>query len=246
MPEMDKFTGATIMLGAVTETTSLKETVETLVRICDKDDIKEISVCYSPRTTKESMAVVNELANADYPIKIVAFMQKRPFMLSVADSMDRAQGSHCILLASDMALDLECVNDMIEGAKKSPDTIYSCSRWLPGCRMYGYGKIRYVLNFIAQKFFRILYGAKLTDFTNSMQIAPTNLYQSIKWESEGFPIFLEVVLKPLRLGYKFVEIPTNSYPRTDGKSSNSFSQTAAYLKTAIRIRFMKKEDILKK
>ena len=78
---MDKFTGATIMLGAVTETTSLKETVETLVRICDKDDIKEISVCYSPRTTKESMAVVNELANADYPIKIVAFMQKRPFML---------------------------------------------------------------------------------------------------------------------------------------------------------------------
>ena len=72
------------------------------------------------------------------------------------------------------------------------------------------------------------------------------LYKSIEWENEGFPIFIEMVLKPLRLGYKFTEVPTNCYPRRQGESKNSFLQTAMYLKTALHIRFMKKKDILKK
>jgi len=75
---------------------------------------------------------------------------------------------------------------------------------------------------------------------------PTEIYRSIKWESEGFPILLELVLKPLRIGCEFIEIPTNCYGRTQGKSSNSFRQTAKYFSTAIHIRFMKKENILKK
>ena len=86
----------------------------------------------------------------------------------------------------------------------------------------------------------------MTDFTIPFQIVPTELYQAINWENEGFPILIEAVLKPVRLGYDFVEIPTNCYSRKQGKSSNSFKQTAKYLPVALHIRFMKKKDILKK
>ena len=70
--------------------------------------------------------------------------------------------------------------------------------------------------------------------------------QSIEFEETNFPIFLEMVLKPLRLGYKFKELPTDCHSRTEGKSSNSFAQIPQYLRTALHVRFMPKEDILKK
>lgn len=243
---MVEFKNATVMMGAVDETDSLRETVLSVLRLCDHKDIREIIIGYSQKVTPESKAVVDEMAALDTDVPIVTFMQKRRGISGLVDMIDVARGSHCILVASDMALDLECIAQMIELAKKDGDTIVSSSRWLRGCEFFEYSRIRRALNFLAQCFLRVLFKAKITDFTNPCQIAPTELYQSIEWENEGFPILIEMVLKPLRLGYKFFEVPTNCYPRKQGKSKNSLKQTAMYFTTALHIRFMKMEDILKK
>ncbi len=240
------FANVTLMMGAVTETDSLRQTVDTLLQLCDHKDVREIIIGYSQHVTPESLAVVNEIAAYDTDVPIVTFMQHRRGISGLVDMIDVARGSHCILLASDMAHDLSCVTKMIDGAKAEPETIFSSSRWMKGCNFYGYGKARRVLNFAAQLFLRILFGTKMTDLTNPVQIVPTELYQSIDFENEGFPILIEMVLKPLRLGYRFREVPTNCYSRTQGRSSNSFKQTAMYFTTAIHIRFMPKKDILKK
>ncbi len=242
---MAEFMNATIMLGAVDETDSLRQTVLTLLDICDHKDIREIVICYSPYITDKSKVVVDALEKLDTDVPIVVFMQKRKKLASIIDVIERARGSHCILVASDMALDLQCVADMIEKAKEDGDRIVSSSRWMKGCTFVDYGTLKKILNFCAQQFLKVLFGAKMTDFTNPCQIAPTELYQAIEWENEGFPILIEMVLKPLRLGYKFIEVPTNCYPRKQGKSKNSRKQTAMYLNTALHIRFMKKKDILK-
>ncbi len=243
---MANFKNVTLMTGAVDETDSLRETVHTLLKVCDHKDLCEIIISYSPRITAECKAVVDELTEMETDVPIITFQQNRKGLAAIVDMVEIARGSHCILLDSDMALDLECVAKMIEGAKKDGDTIYSSSRWLKGCNFYGYSKSKHFLNFLAQIFLRILFGKKMTDFTNPFQIVPAELYQSINWENEGFPILIEAVLKPARLGYNFVEIPTNCYSRKQGKSNNSFRQTAKYLPTALHIRFMKKKDILKK
>ena len=243
---MAEFRNVTIITGAVNETDSLRETVLTLFRICDHKDLCEIVISCSPKITPQCKAVLDELLSMESDVPIVTFEQKRKGLGTVIEAIERARGSHCILLDSDMALDLECVAKMIEGVKKDGDTIISTSRWLKGCEFFGYSKTKHFLNFVAQIFLRILYQKKITDFTNPFQIVPTELYQAIEWESEGFPIFMEAVLKPIRLGYKFIEIPTNCYSRKQGKSSKSFRQTAEYLPTALHIRFMKKKDILKK
>ncbi len=241
---MSEFQGVSIMMGAVTEVECLRQTVTTLLDICNPEDLAEIIIVLSPKTTPESMAVVNELLAMQSKVPIVAFVQKRPKMASVNDAIDAAKGSHSLLVASDMALDLSIVPQMIERAKKEPDVIHSASRWMKGCRFYDYGKTKRFLNFCAQNFLKVLYMRNLTDFTIPVQIAPSELYKSIKFEAEGFPFLLEMVLKPIRLGYEFTEIPTNCYVRTEGKSNNSRKQTFDYLKTAIHIRFMPKKDIL--
>lgn len=243
---MAAFKNATIMLGAVDETDSLRETVLGVLDICDHRDLREIIIGYSQHITPECKAVVDELEAMESDVPVVTFMQHKKGIAALTEMIDIARGSHCILMASDMALDLSCVAGMIAGAKRDGDTIVSSSRWLKGCTFYEYNTIRRILNFAAQQFLRVLFHAKMTDFTNPCQIVPTEVYQSIAWESEGFPILIEMVLKPLRLGCRFVEIPTDCYPRKQGKSKNSFRQTALYLKTALHIRLMKKRDMLKK
>ena len=243
---MAEFKNATIMMGAVDETDSLRDTVLGVLALCDHRDLREIIIGYSQHITPACKAVVDEMAALDADVPVVTFMQHKKGIAALTEMIDIARGSHCILLASDMALDLRCVADMIEGAKRDGNTIVSSSRWLKGCTFYEYSRVKRVLNFAAQQFLKLLFRAKMTDFTNPCQIVPTEVYQSIAWESEGLPILIEMVLKPLRLGCRFTEVPTNCYPRRQGKSKNSFRQTALYLQTALHIRFMKKQDMLKK
>lgn len=241
---MKEFKNLSIMLGAVTEVETLKQTVQIILEICNAEDLKEIIICYSDRTTEESMSAVNQIKASEGEVPIVVMKQKRPYMACVNDTIDISRGSHCLLLPSDMALDLNTVPVLIDLTKKHPDVIHSVSRWKKGCKFYGYGKLKRLINFCAQKFLAVLYMRNMTDFTIPVQIAPAELYKSIKFEETGFPFLLEMVLKPIRLGYKFTETPTNCYSRKEGKSSNSFMQTAAYLRVALHVRFMKKKDIL--
>ena len=69
--------------------------------------------------------------------------------------------------------------------------------------------------------------------------------QQIKWEEMRHPFYIETALKPVRLGMKMHEIPTKWIAREEGESQNTFIQTFAYIRPALKIRFYKKENILK-
>lgn len=243
---MAEFKNVSVVLGAVTETQLLRETVSTILKICDHKDLCEIIIACAVNISDESKKVVSELACLDTDVPIVIYNQKRKGFSEFSEFMETVRGSHCLLVASDMAFDLECITAMIEKVKTDGNLIVSSSRWLKDCKFIEYGKIKKIMNFSAQVFLRILFGAKMTDFTNCFQIVPTELYKAVAWENDGFPFFMELILKPLRLGYKFTEVPTNCYPRKEGKSNNSFKQTAMYFPAALHIRFMKKSDIVKK
>lgn len=243
---MTGFSGVSIVTGAVTETDSLRNTVEFILENCNHNDLAEIIIGYPERATSECVAVIRELESMQSNVSVWSFVQKRPKLGFLTEAFDFAKGSHVITVDSDMALDLELIPRMIENAKKEPDTIFSASRWLGGNKFDGYNKFKMALNFCSQKFLAVLYQSKLTDFTIPFQIIQTELLRSINFEETGFAIFIEMVLKPVRLGCKIKELPTDCHGRKQGKSNNSFAQLPSYLKTALHIRFMKKDDILKK
>ena len=243
---MNEFKGVSIVTGAVTETSSLQGTVDFILANCNRADIAQIIIGYPDRATPECLETIKSIEANLSEVEVITFLQKRKSLGFLTEAFDKATGSHIITVDSDMALDLALIPVMIENAKKEPDTIFSASRWLGGNKFYGYNKFKKVLNICAQKFLSVLYVSDLTDFTIPYQIIPTEILQSIEFEETGFPIFLEMVLKPLRLGYKFKELPTDCHSRTEGKSSNSFAQIPQYLRTALHVRFMPKENILKK
>lgn len=235
------------MMGAVTETDSLRKTVYGIAEaVEDKSDIAELLIAYpADRVTPECKAVLDALQTENAGVRLDIFPQTTPGIGFYSDCIERATGSHCIPFQTDLGMDVQIIADLIEEAKKGEDSICTTSRWLPECTWTGYGTVKKTVNRMAQVFLRVLFGGGLTDYTNPVQIIPTEILRSIKWEKNDFSRFLEMQVKPIRLGYRYREIPTNCYERIDGQSNNSLPELLHYLLTAIQIRFMKKSDILK-
>lgn len=245
---MDKFKNVSILLPTLNETFSFKQTIEIILEECNLQDICEIIAIVCERTEKSSLFVIEEskkiVEGRGIPLHIL--YQMRPYAGgALQDGIMAAKGSHILMMAPDLETDPHNVKDFITKGKAYPDDMVTASRWLKKGSFKGYNKTKYVLNLIFQKFFAWFYHVKLTDITFAYRLAPTKLLQSINWEELKHPFFLETALKPIRLGVKIHEIPSQWSARQEGESQNSLLQTFKYLRIAFKVKFERKGDILK-
>ncbi len=245
---MKKFESVSILLPTLNETFSFIQTVEIILDECKKQDICEFIAIVCDRTEKESLTAINKAKayseSKGVPLHIL--YQTHPFAGgAVQDGMNYAKGSHTIMMAPDLETDPHNVKDFIAMAKKYPADMITASRWINKGSFDGYNKTKYVLNFLFQKIFSAFYRVKLTDITFGYRLAPTKLFQAISWEEMKHPFFLETALKPICLGVKIHEIPSDWAARQEGESQNSLAQTFKYLKIAFKVKFERKSKMLK-
>jgi hypothetical protein len=124
----------------------------------------------------------------------------------------------------------------VAAAREAPDAVASASRWLPGGRFEGYGRIKLWLNLAFQKLMALAFAAPVTDFTFGYRLYPRRLLERIRWRETYHPFVLESLLVPLLLGVRVVERPAIWRSRTEGVSSWPAVGYAWYLATATRIR----------
>ncbi len=246
---MAAFKNVSILLPTLNETFSFTQTINIILDECNKDDICEFIAIVCDRTEPESIAAIEaskEVSEAQgVPLHIL--YQTLPFAGgAVQDGMMLAKGSHTLMMAPDLETDPHNVKDFIEMGKKYPADMTTASRWLRKGSFEGYNKTKYVLNYLFQKMFSVIYWVKLTDITFGYRLAPTEFLQSIQWEELKHPFFLETALKPIRLGIKIHEIPSNWAARHEGESQNSLLQTYKYLRIAFKVRFERKSAMLRK
>ena len=236
--EMIDFVSASFLILATDETDALVKTVETLMELCDPVDIDKYLIIYPGCVSPDTADIIREL-EGKYPDKVVGYEQRRPSIGgAIKDGMDFATSSHVVFMVSDLAIELEAIPKIIECARQHPSAVVKTSRWLEGGGFYGtYSPVRLFFNRIAQGFLRVLFHTKLTDITSPCQVMPTALCRSWNMKENGFPMLLEMVAVPLRLGDEIIELPSKAYGREEGKSKNSFMKTAVYFFTAFRVRF---------
>lgn len=244
----DRFENVSIILPALNETFSFEETVRIILDECRHEDIREMIAVVCDRTTKECLDSIEysqkEVEKAGIPFQIL--WQTTPGAGgALRDGIDIARGSHILTMSTDLETNPHSAAELIRLEKEAPNGIVTTSRWLKKASFQGYGRVKYVLNFLFQKIFSFYYGVHMTDLTFSYQIAPAKLYQSIRWEEQKHPFFLEMQLKPIRLHVSFREIPTDWTARKEGKGQNTLLQTFKYLPIALKVRFETKKQILK-
>ena len=137
------------------------------------------------------------------------------------DAFAIAQGTHVLMMASDLETDPHTVKLLIEKAKQGYD-IATATRWSRSGSFKGYQPVKYILNWAFQRLFRMLYGTSLSDLTFGFRIFKREWVKKIAWEELRHPFLLETIIKPLRLGAKTVEVPTVWRSRQEGVSHNPF------------------------
>ena len=243
MLEILPFEKVTFLVFATDETSALEQTVGTLMRLCDEEDVYRYVVIYPKDASVRTVEIIRRMEK-EYPGEVVGFEQIHPSLGgAVSDAIRLVESSHLAFISSDLAYDLRTVPRMIGLSKQNPGAVVKTSRWLQGGGFFHYSPTKRVLNRIAQAFLRVLYSSRLTDFTGPCQIVPTELCRSWNLKEKGFPVLIEMITVPVRLGDEIIEVPAKSYGRREGTSGNSFLKTAAYLLTAFRVRFTPKERL---
>jgi len=232
-----------LILPATDETYSLRQTVEQAKTALPGRALQFLIVTSPKMTTPGCRAVIAEL-EARYGDSIEAFDQTMPGIGgAIRDAFARAKHEYVVLMASDLETDPAVLPALIGGLDAGAD-IAATTRWAKGARFKGYDPLKLVFNFFFQLGFRTLYWTKLTDLTYAYRAYRAPVVKRIRWEETKFPFLFETIVKPLRLGYKVVEVQAPWRARTEGVSHNSFAATAAYFKTGLKIRFMKKEAMV--
>ena len=242
------FKSLSVLLPTLNETFSFVQTVKIILDECDHSDLCEFIAIVCDRTTPECRESIKEAERlaADQNIDFRILEQSRPYAGgALQDGFDAAKGSHLVMMSADLETDPHTIKDFITLAKEFPDDMITASRWLKGDSFAGYSKIKFVLNFLFQKFFAAFYGVKLTDLTFAYRLAPTELFKKINWEELKHPFFLETALKPICLGVKIHEIPSAWAARQEGESQNSLLQTFKYLRIAFKVKFETKGKLWK-
>ncbi len=208
------------------------------------DILEYILAVSDAKTTKESFGVIAHL-QSQYGEKIRVHHQKLKFLGgAIREAFELAQGSHTIMMSSDLETDPNLVKDFIRLSKEQPEIIITATRWQGGGGFEGYNPLKYILNSVFQKFFSLLYRTRLSDMTYGYRIFPTALLKKIKWEELKHSFLFETILKPLKLGVHAIEIPCKWEARKEGVSQNPFLNNFIYFRIGLKVLFLKKENIL--
>jgi glycosyltransferase involved in cell wall biosynthesis len=223
------------IVTVLNETDSLRETVDTIFALA-ADSVQEILIVIAPRTTASSRAVIRELVDKYRPY-VRVHEQRLPFLGgALREGFAEARGDFLMLMASDLETDPTLVPQMIETMKTGHWDIVAASRWLAGGGFKGYSQLKLALNFLFQRFFRVLYRTNLTDLTYAYRLYRRTALEGIVWEELRHPFLLECLLKPLRRGARITELPCTWRVRGEGQSTNTLLQTFRYLRTAVKTR----------
>jgi glycosyltransferase involved in cell wall biosynthesis len=224
-----------VIMPVMDETVSLRETVQIVMDEAG-EDVHEMICVVSKYTSKESLAVCEELA-AKWPGVVLVRQQEKPYLGgALQDAFSWATGSHILLMASDLETPPHDAKLMIAEARKGWD-IVATTRWTGGGGFRGYNPVKYVCNWIFQKAIGALYRTRLTDLTYGYRIWRTELLRGHDWEELRHPFLLECLLRPLLRGATATEIPVFWEPRKEGESHNPFWRNFLYFRIAWKLRF---------
>jgi dolichol-phosphate mannosyltransferase len=222
-----------VVVTVFSETFSIRETVD-ILRALDRGYIKEIILLVSPRASEESFRICQECAENDPRVSILIQKNNPGIGWAYREGMLAASGNYVALMAADLETEPAAVDRMVQEILDTGCDGVIANRWLPGGGFSNYDPIKYVLNWIFQKTFQMLFWTRLSDLTFGFKILSKNVADSIEWEGTLHEICIETTVKPITHGFRIHQIPSVWIGRKEGQSINTFFKNFRYVKMAFR------------
>jgi glycosyltransferase involved in cell wall biosynthesis len=220
-----------IILPVLNEIKSLKKTL----RILDKIKLnKEFIIIYSEKLTYKF--VKYEINNLKKKYKnLNLHKQKRPYVGGAIDlGISKSKKSHIVIMASDMETNPYELKKMTNISIKNVNSIISADRWITKKGFHNYGLVKFFANFVFQKILKILFNYNIFDFTFAYRIYPKKALKGYKIKELRHGFALEILLTPIKKGFKVITVPVKWQKRVEGYSSITLKSYLSYMKVLLR------------
>jgi len=212
--------------------------VETLARLKASLGplLHEFLIIASPKSSPECLELCRTLA-ADPVVRTYLQSDNPGIGWAYRELIPHITGTHALIISSDLETNPDDAGRMAAAAAETGADIVCASRWQRGGGFKGYDPLKLVLNLGYNLIFRTLYGIRIHDITFGYRLMKTEVLRGVKWEYGRHEFCAEILLKPVRLGYTAVEVPTKWIKRPEGESKNTFMRNFKFASAAWKIRF---------
>lgn len=220
-----------IILPILNEINSLKKTIKILEKIKVK---KEYLIIFSSKLTNPK--VIKEISKLKLKYKnLKYFSQIRPFVGGAIDlGIKLSKNKYIAIMASDLETNPYELKNMINTSQNNPNVIISADRWISQKGFSDYGFIKFFANFFFQKLLKIFFKHKILDFTFAYRLYPKKALKGYKINELRHGFALEILLIPIKKGFKVITLPAKWKKRVEGSSSITIRSYLSYLKVLFK------------
>ena len=220
-----------IILPILNEINSLKKTIKILEKIKVK---KEYLIIFSTKLT--NLKVIKEISKLKLKNKnLKYFPQIRPFVGGAIDlGIKLSKNKYIAIMASDLETNPYELKNMINISQNNPNVIISADRWISQKGFSDYGFIKFFVNFFFQKLLKIFFKYKILDFTFAYRLYPKKALKGYKINELRHGFALEILLIPIKKGFKVITLPAKWKKRVEGSSSITIQSYLSYLKVLFK------------
>ena len=223
-----------VVVTVYTESVSVIETVDRLLK-SDRGHIQEIILVVSPRASLETMEICQKLAALHSMVRLHIQQHVPGVGWALREGMKLATQECVAIMSGDLETEPEAVERMYQKMLETGADVVIGNRWGKGGGFQNYSPVKYVLNWIFQKLFKMVYRTPIDDLTYGFKILRKHVIDSIEWESAFHEIYIETTVRPLKKGYHLEQVPTVWIGRREGRSVNTFFRNFGYVRLALKV-----------
>lgn len=232
-----------VLMPVYSETELLKQSVIRL-KASLGEALHEIIIVVSPKSIPECLELCHRLPQEDPLVRTFVQSDRPGIGWAYREAIPHITGTHGLIISSDLETDPDDAGRLVDAAEKTGADIVCASRWLRGGGFSGYDPLKFVLNYGYNLIFRTLYWMPIHDITFGYKLVKAEVLRRVRWQYGRHEFCAELLLKPARLGYRAVEVPTKWVKRPEGASKNTFVRNFKFASAAIAILLAPKRTLI--
>lgn len=233
---MSTFSGLSVIIPTVDETNAIVKTVEIIEKICNEKDIKEILIIHSLKSTEAHINSLKKLSESKPHLNIKVLPQPGKGLGDALFYGCRiSTASHFFMIGADLENDTYELKNLLELAKKNPDTVITTSRKKRKDGLKNYSRLKHILSDMFDLLMKIFFRSRQTDITYAYQITPKKYFDEKYFGEDHSAFILELALLTDIKKLPFIEVPTGIAKRQEGISHSGVSYYMGFVKAAVKL-----------
>jgi len=198
---------------------------EMINRIEETIGLEHELIVVNDHSQDDTARLVKNLTQRYPQVRLVENSADKGFANAIKAGFSAAAAEVVVPVMGDLCDDLSTIGQMLKKIEGGFDVV-SGSRYIKGGARIGGSRLKGFLSSSAGWSLYYLLGVPTHDIANAFKMYRKKVIDSIKIESKGFEISMEIPLKAYYLGFKITEVPTVWQERKRGKSNFKMFQLA--------------------